>query len=492
MLTNCQKDDTEFTVKKKTDNTLVFKNLLNKAKLGKELFNIVKKSSDIQAKGIDVTFEATYGVPTFEKTVNFITQDGKPILVIPLIDTNNEISNILIGFENEDTETFRVLNKELGIGEDLSLNSNKVDCSETGLNNETIGGVFKTTKEIIKYTDQENIASKVIVIDLNDFPDGCWGIDLECDCPDGGIGVYEIDCPSGGGGGSSGGSGSSDGGFDSGSSGSGSGGSSGDGGSGGSSSGGSSTNNDPCGDNPFDEIEDVIILDEDCDTSKEDLKKVFPNMSDADASTLVSVINDKGSDFGIDSDEDLWHFLSQAGHETDGFNTLNVTESTYWTTASKLAKTYTRFTTDSTQASTNDNLYYANDYLQNSSGVANVAMCCKFGNGNVASGDGYKYRGRGLFQLTWKDNYTAFKTWYNNKYDPDIDPVSTPSLIATNDTLSILSGLWYYKARVVDNITIDSTTTVDKVTIKINGKAKKGLANRKERFQKAKDSINCL
>ena len=232
--------------------------------------------------------------------------------------------------------------------------------------------------------------------------------------------------------------------------------------------------------------------DDDCNTSKEDLKKVFPSMSDADAELLASIINDKGQDFGINSDEDLWHFLSQAGHETGGFNTLNVTESTYWTTASKLAGTYSRFTMDSIQASTNANKYYAPDYLQNSSGVANVAMCCKFGNGNVASGDGYKYRGRGLFQLTWKSNYQSFKTWYNNKYTSNIDPVGSPGILATNDTLSVLSGLWYYKTRVVDKITIDSLTTVDKVTIKINGKAKKGIADRKVKFKKAKDSINCL
>ncbi|ARV05944.1 hypothetical protein BTO04_04175 [Polaribacter sp. SA4-10] len=229
---------------------------------------------------------------------------------------------------------------------------------------------------------------------------------------------------------------------------------------------------------------------DDCDTSKEDLKKVFPNMPDSKAETLAKIINDKGRDFGIDSDEDLWHFLAQAGHETGGFNKLSVTESTYWTTASKLAITYSKFTMDSLKAKSDKNLYYAPDYLKNSSGVANIAMCCKFGNGNVASGDGYKYRGRGIFQLTWKDNYKAFKTWYNNKYDPDIDPVSNPNIIASNDTLAVLSGLWYYKKRVVDKIIISSLTSVSKVTKPINPKLK-GLKDRKKKFQKAKDSINC-
>ncbi len=246
---------------------------------------------------------------------------------------------------------------------------------------------------------------------------------------------------------------------------------------------------------PHGKVEDddgnCVEEDDDCDTSKEDLKKVFPNMTNSDAELLAKLINDKGKDFGINSDEKLWHFLSQAGHETGGFKTLNVTESTYWRTASKLATTYTKFTMDSTKAKNNANLYYAPDYLKNSSGVANIAMCCDYGNGDVASGDGYKYRGRGIFQLTWKDNYKAFKTWYNKKYDPDIDPVKTPDILASNDTLAILSGLWYYKTRVIDRVTIDSTTTVIKVTKPINS-GYSGIDDRKERFKKAKDSINCL
>jgi hypothetical protein len=56
---------------------------------------------------------------------------------------------------------------------------------------------------------------------------------------------------------------------------------------------------------------------------------------------------------------------------------------------------------------------------------------------------------------------------------------------------SLKSRLMYIKLA-ADKVTIDSTTTVDAVTKKVNGKAKKGLKDRKERFQKAKDSINCL
>ncbi|MFI0429955.1 glycoside hydrolase family 19 protein [Mariniflexile sp. HMF6888] len=229
-----------------------------------------------------------------------------------------------------------------------------------------------------------------------------------------------------------------------------------------------------------------------CKTSKEDLKTLFPAASDTNLETLSNTINKYAKSLGVDTKIKLQHLLSQTGHETGGYGTLQVTESTYWTTASKLAETYTKFTTDSTAASKDVNLYYANDYLKNSKGVANIAMCCNYHNGDVASGDGYKYRGRGIMQLTWKANYEDFQTWYNANNDPDIDVVTNPDLLSTDNNLAILSGLWYFKTRVLDKYKdFDKEATVDNVTIKINGKKKKGLADRKARFNKAKENINC-
>ena len=224
--------------------------------------------------------------------------------------------------------------------------------------------------------------------------------------------------------------------------------------------------------------------DDDCNTSKEDLKKVFPNIPDNKAELLTKIINDKGQDFGITSDENLWHFLSQTGHETGGFNTLNVTEDLNYSVQNLLDNFSSRFSQTDTTKLDPDNYKYDAEKL------SNYVYCCRMGNGNEASGDGWKYRGRGIKQLTGKYNYTRFKNWYNNKYNPNIDPVSSPNIISSNDTLAILSGLWYYKVRVVDKITIDSTTSVNKVTYAING-GYNGKQSRINYFNKIKDSINC-
>ena len=225
---------------------------------------------------------------------------------------------------------------------------------------------------------------------------------------------------------------------------------------------------------------------DDCDTTKEDLKKAFPNLSDANATKLAQVLNDKGKDFGIDTKEKMRHFLAQASHETGGFNKLTSTESTYYSTASRLVKVWpSRFSqTDTINKKDPD------DYTKNSSKLANFVYADRMGNGDIASGDGFKYRGRGIFQLTGKDNYTSFKNAYNAKYEPDKDFVANPGLLASDNEIAILSALWYYQNRVLNKITVNDNTTVKSVTRKVNG-GTVGLADRKTQYNNAKTNIDC-
>jgi len=260
---------------------------------------------------------------------------------------------------------------------------------------------------------------------------------------------------------------------------------SGSGGGGGSSSG--TDTSDPILNSPVGVLTD-IDLEEDlpCKTSKEYLKKVFPDASDEILTKLAGILNKFGKDFGIDNKEKLQHFLAQAGHETGDFDFIAGEESLYYTSSTRLLTIYGKYfsNTDTINKRKPDN------YLRNSSKVADYVYCCRMGNGDEASGDGYKYRGRGVFQLTGKNNYTNFKTFYNEKYDPDRDFITDPGLLKTNDTVAVISALWFYKKNVLDKITIDSITSVKKITKKING-GTNGLKDRKKIFNKAKDSINC-
>jgi putative chitinase len=115
---------------------------------------------------------------------------------------------------------------------------------------------------------------------------------------------------------------------------------------------------------------------------------------------------------------------------------------------------------------------HANEYARNPERIASRVYASRMGNGDEASREGWKYRGRGLIQLTGKDNYTAFSKFME---DPDIlenpDKVSEPEYAA-------LSAAWFFKTRVY--ATAEAGTVKD-VTKKING-GTIGLEDREKEF----------
>lgn len=60
--------------------------------------------------------------------------------------------------------------------------------------------------------------------------------------------------------------------------------------------------------------------------------------------------------------------------------------------------------------------------------------------GNISQGDGWKYRGRGLIQLTGRNNYERFSDWLN---DPEV--LSNPDKIMSSNKLIVLTAIWFWK-----------------------------------------------
>jgi putative chitinase len=90
------------------------------------------------------------------------------------------------------------------------------------------------------------------------------------------------------------------------------------------------------------------------------------------------------------------HFLAQAGAETGGF--IALAENLHYTTADALRRAFgNRFANYGRDP---------NDYLRNAEKLANFVYANRLGNGDEASGDGFRYRGRGLIQLTGRTNYS--------------------------------------------------------------------------------------
>lgn len=120
-----------------------------------------------------------------------------------------------------------------------------------------------------------------------------------------------------------------------------------------------------------------------------------------------------------------------------------------------------------------------NDYARQPQKIANRVYANRMGNGDEASGDGWKYRGRGYIQLTGKANFDAF-----SKYDLcTINVVKDPDSVS-NYYLNQLAAMWYWNRNNL-NYWADRDN-VDKTTQLING-GNNGLSGRKllyNRFSK--------
>lgn len=120
----------------------------------------------------------------------------------------------------------------------------------------------------------------------------------------------------------------------------------------------------------------------------------------------------------------LAHFLAQAHYESDGFK--HVEENLNYS-AKQLSEVFPR--------------HFKNinplDYAHDAERIANHVYANRMGNGNEASGDGYKYRGRGYLQLTGKKNYQRFFISVGLAAD------SNPDLVAKEFALS--SAAWFFE-----------------------------------------------
>jgi putative chitinase len=106
-------------------------------------------------------------------------------------------------------------------------------------------------------------------------------------------------------------------------------------------------------------------------------------------------------EYEINTPQRMAAFLAQCAHESGGF--LAIKENLNYRAVS-LRKTFAKyFPTDE----------LAQQYANKPQAIANKVYANRMGNGDEASGDGYRYSGRGLIQLTGKDNYFWFASSIN-------------------------------------------------------------------------------
>lgn len=178
---------------------------------------------------------------------------------------------------------------------------------------------------------------------------------------------------------------------------------------------------------------------------------------------VIAQIPDCATKFQINTPLRLAHFLAQCGHESAGFK---ATQENLNYSADGLNRIFGKYFRDVSAAA----------YARQPEKIASRVYANRMGNGNEASKEGYKYRGRGYIQLTGKDNYSAF----DKTVDDDI--LSNPDLVASKYPL--LSAAWFWNSRSLNNAADGGATdaAVTAITKKVNG-GTIGLADRIKHFK---------
>ena len=179
---------------------------------------------------------------------------------------------------------------------------------------------------------------------------------------------------------------------------------------------------------------------------------------------VIQMIPDTAAKFEINTPLRLAHFLAQCGHESGGFR---VTQENLNYSAKGLAGIFKKYFP--TEAA-------ATPYARNPQKIANKVYANRMSNGSEASGDGYKFRGRGYIQLTGRDNYTQFGKAIGE------DIANNPDVVSSN--YALLSAAWFWSKNGLNKLADGgaSDTVVTSITKRVNG-GTIGLADRIKHFK---------
>jgi len=179
---------------------------------------------------------------------------------------------------------------------------------------------------------------------------------------------------------------------------------------------------------------------------------------------VIAMIPDTAAKFGINTPLRLAHFLAQCGHESGGFRATQ--ENLNYSAKGLMGIFKKYFPTEA----------LANAYARQPAKIAAKVYGNRMGNGNEASGEGYKFRGRGYIQLTGKENYTAFGKSIGEDMTANPDKVAGP--------YALLSAAWFFSKNGLHRIADEgaSDQVVTKITKRVNG-GTIGLADRIKHFK---------
>jgi len=168
-------------------------------------------------------------------------------------------------------------------------------------------------------------------------------------------------------------------------------------------------------------------------------------------------------DYQIDTPERLAAFISQCAHESNDFTEIQ--ENLNYKAESLMRTWPSHFPT----------MEIANQYAHNQEMIANRAYANRMGNGSESSGDGWKFCGRGLIQLTGRSNYQNFA----DSLQMNIDDV--PAYLGTYEG-AVQSACFFWEN---NNINEWADKRDNKRITKIINGGDLGLEDRMKRYDEA-------
>lgn len=191
------------------------------------------------------------------------------------------------------------------------------------------------------------------------------------------------------------------------------------------------------------------------------LEKIIPDNPHLEDwfNALTSIL----PEYEINTPRRVASFLAQTAHESAGYKTLK--ENLNYRAEALVKLWPSRF----------PSIAVAKDYAHNPEKIANRAYASKTGNGPESSGDGWKFKGRGLIQLAGKSNYE----WFADSIDMSVEEVT--DYLETFEG-AVQSACWFWDANELNKYADEQDLTT--MTQKING-GLNGLEDRKLRYNYA-------
>lgn len=205
--------------------------------------------------------------------------------------------------------------------------------------------------------------------------------------------------------------------------------------------------------------------------TEQQLLRILPNARPV-AGIFVPALNRAMTRYRIDSPVRQAAFLAQVGHESGHLRRL-VENLNY--SAQGLASTWpNRYRALSGQPNA-----LAQRLARNPQAIANSAYANRNGNGPESSADGWRYRGRGLLQITGRANYLAAGRGMNLPLDKEPELLEQPEYAA-------LSAAWWWNARGLNELA--DAGQFEQITRRING-GLNGHVDRLDLWERAKDVL---